>query len=442
MNKSLDIRTNFLSIFKFAFPNILLMMFLSFYVMVDGMFVSRFVGSDALAALNIVYPIISIAMAFGIMFGAGGSAICAIKLGRGQNEQARQDFVAITFVSVICGIIITAICLVFIDELIYMLGARGDIIGYGYDYLMPSIFFITATIVQAVFQFFLITAGKPVSALILTLIGGITNIVLDYVFIVLLDLGVTGAAVATGLGALFGSLYGVSVFVFSKKGSLYFVKLKFNKGTILKTFSNGSSEMVNNIAGALTMFLFNYSMLKIAGENGVAAITIILYAQFLLNSIYMGYAGGVAPLISFNHGRQNFTSLKTIIKNSLIFLFVVSIIVVTVSVVFAPQIVGVFASSDINVAEMATQGLRIFATGFVFSGLNIFISCMFTAFSNGKISALVSFFRTFICIVSALLILQNLIGINGVWISVPLAELLSLILGLILFFHFKKIYKY
>lgn len=441
MENSISQKFTFTSLIKFTIPSIVMMMFMSLYTIVDGVFVSRFVGTDALSSVNIVYPFINVVIAFGVMLGSGSSAVIAKKLGEGKDKEAKENFTLIILVGFILGIIIALIGYLFSDNILKILGTNDKLYMYCVDYFKASLIFVPAFIISLCFNFLAITAGKPDIGLILTLMGGFANIILDYVFIVPLDMGIKGAALATGMGVLIPSVIGIIYFI-PKRGSLHFVKPKFDIEAIIKSCSNGSSEMVTNLSSGVTTMLFNLVMMKHLGSDGVAAITIVLYGQFLINSAYIGFSSGVAPVISYNYGNDDKEGLRNIIKYSFIFISISSIILVIVALFGAKNIVGVFADKGSNVYEIGYVGFTLFSTCFLFTGINIFTSAKFTAFSNGRVSATISFLRTFVFTASGIIILPKIIGINGVWLAVTVAEILTIIISLYFVNKYKTIYGY
>ncbi len=430
------------NLLKFVLPSMILMVFLSLYTMIDGIFVAQFVGTDALSAINIIYPIINVVLAIGLMLGTGGSAICARKLGMGKTDEAKQDFSSICLLALFLGLLLLVLGLLFQTQLVYLLGSNETLFSHCLDYLIPTVIFAPALMMQSTFQVFLITAGKPNAAFALTLTGGLTNILFDFIFVALLDLGTLGAAWATGLGCLFAALYGLCSFIFSKNSLLHFMKPIFRPSMLLQCCANGSSEMVTNLSLAVTTYLFNTTMLRLAGEDGVAAITIILYSQFLLSALYMGYASGVAPLISYNYGRQDRAKLHRLYRFSICFTLFLGIFCFALALLLSQPITNIFSDPESAVNTLATEGLRIFALSFLAAGVNIFASSMFTAFSNGPISALISLLRTFVFLVSLLLLLPQLLGVSGVFLAVPIAELLSLLVCIFLFLRYRSVYHY
>ena len=431
-----------LSLIKFTFPTIIMMIFISTYSIVDGIFVARFLGTNALSAANIVNPFFGLVLATGIMLATGGSAFCGFQMGVGNEQKAKESFSFIVLIGTIAGLIIGGIGFFFSKEIVTALGANTVLLQDSIDYARLVSLFVPFFILQVLFQYFFVTAGKPALGLIVTILAGLTNIILDYVFIVPMGMGITGAALATSIGFVIPVLFGLAYFSLCRNGSLYFVKPGFDLHTLKKSCSNGLSEMVNNLATAITTFLFNIMMMRLVGEDGVAAITIILYTQFLTTALYLGYSSGVAPLISYNYGNDDQSHLKKLIQYSLLFILISSLLVFIVSFLIAEPIVRVFTIPDSSVYVLALRGYRIFVLSVLFAGSNIFASAMFTAFSDGKTSVIISFLRTFAFLVSTMLLLPILIGIDGIWIAIPLAEILTLVISIIYFVKKRKLYHY
>lgn len=427
---------------KFTLPSVIMMVFNSFYTMVDGGFVSNFVGTTALSAVNISYPLISLVFAIGIMLASGGSAVVAKQMGEGKQLKAKQSYTFIVTCGVVLGIIIAFIGLFFTKEISLLLGANDAIYEYCYDYILYISIFIPFAILQVLFQFFFVTAGRPNLGLILTVIGGAANIFLDYLFMGPMDLGIKGAAVATGIGFMIPAVIGLIWFAKKEDRILCFTKPKFDGKVLLKTCTNGSSEMVSNLAVAVTTFLFNKLMMRYVGEDGVAALTIVLYAQFLFTAVFLGYTSGIAPLFSYNYGAQNEKRLKKLFKLSIIFITICSIFAYAFSLLLAKPVVGLFSEPNSTVYNLAIRGMDLFGISFLFMGFNIFASGLFTSFSNGLISALLSFLRTFVFIILAIMFLPKLLNVDGIWLSIPLAELVALFVSLIYMIRYKKIYQY
>jgi putative MATE family efflux protein len=442
MNNSLAKKFTISSLMLFALPNIVMMIFLSLYVIVDGMFISRYVGTTALSAVNMVYPAISIEMAISIMLSSGASAIIAKKLGEGEEDKAKAFFTFITLIVAGIGLSIAILGAVFVDGIIIALGASQSQLELCKNYGQILFVFAPFFFLQTAFQTLFITAGKPNLGLITTVCAGITNIVLDYIFLKIFGMGIKGAAVATGISCMIPAIVGIVFFASNKKGSLYFVKPKFDGKMLVLSCTNGSSEMVSNIANAVTTFLFNYTFLHFYGEDGVASISIVLYFQFVFSAIYFGYSMGVAPIISFKYGCDDEEQLKNIFKNSMVFLIISSIASFILSRVLIRFAMTLFTEYGSTVFNITLKGFPLFSIGFLFMGISIFASAMFTAFSDGKTSAIISSARTFIFLVAAILIFPILLGEKGIWISVPVAEALGLTVSAIYLLRKKSKYKY
>lgn len=429
MDNKLAKQYHFWSLFKFSFPTIVMMVFMSLYSIVDGIFVSRLVGTDALSAVNIVYPLLCVVMAISIMLGTGGSAIVARKMGEGDAKQAREDFSMIVAVGVILGLAVTLLGFLLIEPLLKFLGANGEIMGLCREYAQPLLWFVIPAMLQMLFQMFFVTAGKPGLGLVVTVLGGLANIVLDYLFIAQMGWGIAGAAVATGIGCAIPGLFGLIWFLFARTDTLYLVRPVWRGNVLLHTVLNGSSELVTNLSSAVITLLFNVIMMRYLGVDGVAAITIVLYAEFLLTAVYLGYSSGIAPIISYNHGEGNTQQLKRIFNISMWFLLACAVFTCAVAILFAEQMVAIFTPRETAVFTLAVHGYYLYAISYLFKGVNIYASSMFTALSDGKTSAWLSFMRTFVFIVLGMLLLPRFLGPDGIWLAVPFAELLSLILS-------------
>lgn len=442
MNNQLAGKITPWSLMRFTFPTIVMMVFMSLYTMVDGVFVSNLIGENALSAINIVYPVSSIIIAISIMLATGGGAIIARNMGEGKAQLAKENFSMITAVGIGIGIFIMLAGLLFIRPIIIAMRATPALYDYCYDYIRILIIFSPFAVLQMLFQFFFVTAGKPKLGLGAIVAGGIVNIVLDYVLITYTDMGIAGAAVATGLGYATPGIFGLIYFTVKRDGTLYFIKPKWRKEVFWQSCFNGSSEMVTNLATAITTFLFNVVMLRYMGENGVAAITVVLYAQFLLTSVYLGYSSGTAPLFSYHYGMKKDEELHKLYKISLLFILISSIVIFAASILLSSGIVGIFVKAESEVFAIARHGFLLFSVSYLFTGINIFASSMFTAFSNGKISALISFLRTFVLIVAAVLLLPIVMGADGVWLAIPAAEFLTVMVSIFYLIRYRKIYHY
>lgn len=431
MSNSIAKDFRFFSLLRFALPTIIMMVFMSLYTIVDGIFVSRLLGSDALSALNIVYPFISLTIACGVMIASGGSALCAKKMGEGKDREARELFSMLLLTAAVIGLLLLAVGTVFLRPLVRLLGATDLLMADSMTYLQVSLYFAPACVLQLFFQTFFVTAGNPGLGLALTVTGGLCNMIFDYLFMGPLRFGIAGAALATGIGQLIPTVVGIFYFLFVRR-TLYIVRPRLRLRDLAQSCLNGFSEMVTNISNAVITYLFNIVMLRLLGEDGVAAITIVLYGQFLFNALYMGFSMGVAPIISFNHGRRNTLRLKRILKLCFQFIVGTSVMVTLTALLASPAIVGVFTPPSTNTYAITKHGFFLFSFNYLFAGINIFASAMFTAFNNGPVSALISFLRTFVFIAASILLLPQFLGVTGVWLSVPAAELLTLFLSLYL----------
>ena len=429
------------SLLRFAFPTIVMMIFMGLYTIGDTIIISRFVNTDALSALNIVTPVINVIVGLGAMLATGGSAIVARKMGEGKAKRASQDFTLIVMAGMILGVAVAIFGSLLIDKIIWGLGASDLLFPYCRKYLFILLLFTPASMMQVLFQNLIVTAGKPNFGMILSISAGAINVLFDYTFVVLMDMGIAGSALGTGIGYMLPTVIGLLFFVRSK-GTLRFQKPIMDFKVLWESGSNGFSEMVSQIATAVTTFLFNIMMMKLLGEDGVAAITIIIYTQFLLTTLYIGFSMGVAPIISYNFGSKDYDRLKKIFRMCLFFICAVSILVFAIAMLLGSPLVSVFSAKGTPVFQIARQGFLIFPISFLFCGFNIFASATFTALSNGKVSAIISTLRTFVFISAALLIFPQIFGVVGVWIAVPLAELLTILISLFFILKNKRVYHY
>ena len=418
-----------------------MMIFMGLYTIVDTIFVAQFVNTDALSSINIVCPIINITVGLGTMIATGGNAIISRKMGAGENQEAKEDFTLLILTGIVTGVLISGGGTIWIDQIVYALGASDLLFPYCKDYLMVIFLFIPANILQTLFSNLFVTAGKPGLGFGLSVLAGVANIILDYVFIVSCGLGIQGAALGTGFGYLIPTVAGLIYFAGSK-GTLSFTRPKWKWAVIGESCFNGSSEMVSQLATAVTTFLFNRTMMDLLGEDGVAAITIIIYSQFLLNTLYIGFSMGIAPIVGFNYGNRNDIQQKRVFAISMRFIAAASALIFVVSMFGGPYIVQLFADKTSEVYQIAANGFTIFSYNFLFCGLNNFTSAMFTALSNGKVSAVLSFLRTFGLLAGGILLLPRIWGITGVWLAVPAAEGIMFAVSLICLLRYRRIYAY
>lgn len=406
---------------RFALPTVAMMLFMGLYTIVDTIFVARFVNTDALSSINIVCPVINVTVGLGTMLAAGGNAIISRKMGAGNNQAAREDFTLLILTGAGIGAAILLGGTIWMDQILTALGASERLLPYCKDYLRVLLLFFPANILQTLFSNLFVTAGQPGLGFGLAVLSGAANILLDYVFIALCGLGIAGAALGTGVGYLIPAAAGLIYFARSE-GTPSFTRPKWKWAVIRESCFNGSSEMVSQLAAAVTTFLFNRTMMDLAGEDGVAAVTILIYSQFLLNTMLIGYAMGVAPVIGFQHGNGNSVQQKKIFAASMRLIGAASGLIFLLSLSGGPYVAGLFAGDAPEVRRLAENGFSIFSYSFLFCGLNIYTSAMFTALSNGIVSAILSLLRTFGLLAGGIVLLPRFWGINGVWLAVPVAE--------------------
>ena len=443
METSISKKATWRHLLKFSLPTIISMLLMSVFGIVDGVFVSRFIDQTALSAVGIVVPFIMFAMAIGFMLGTGGNALVAKKLGEGLEKEARENFSLISLAAVVLSVIMSVIGFVFPSLILSILGADEVIQGMAVIYMQPLLLFLPTVILGMVFQQFLITEGKAYYITITTFVGGVLNAGLNYLLIHELQMGLRGAAIATSIGYTLPFIVGIAYFFFNKKGYLRFVKPKFDIRVLTKTSTNGASEMVAMFAGSITGALMNNVVMRIYGWEAVAAASIMFAGLSIVASAFSGYASGIAPIISYNYGKGDTDNLKRVYKNSLRIIGVLSIIGVAGGWLLTYPLLNVYdVPIGTSIHTLTVNGLRIFTLGFVFMAYNAFASMMFTALNNGKLSALLSFFRTLVFVIISYLVLPEIFGINGAWAAMPFAELLAI--GMTIYFlkSRKKVYKY
>ncbi len=427
---------------KFTLPTIAMMIFTSIYGVVDGVFVSNCVGSDAFAAVNLIMPIIMILGSVGFMIGTGGSAIVSKTLGEGKKEKANEYFSMLVYLCVVSGVILSVIGIIFTGPIAVLLGAKGSIAKDCVAYGRTVFFMLTGLFLQNAFQSFLVVAEKPKLGLFVTLLAGFTNMFLDFLFVYVLRFGVFGAALATGISQFVGSVIPIIYFAGGKNNVLKLTKCRFNKDIIIKTCINGSSEMVTNMSMSLVNILYNMQLMKYIGTNGVVAYGIIMYVGFIFVGTYMGYAVGSAPVISYHYGAGNKDELKNLFKRSLTIIIVSSVVMTLIAEIIAGYLAGIFVSYDNNLLELTTEAIRIYAVSYLISGVNIFASSFFTALNNGVVSAVISFMRMFVFQIVMILLLPVVLGISGIWTAVIAAEVLSVVISVMFLVKNRKKYSY
>lgn len=429
------------NILHFAVPTIVMSVFMSFYTMVDGLFVSNLIGTDALSAINLTAPVIQLVTAVSTMLATGGSAVIMRKMGEGKTEEAKQDFTFLILVNVVAGLLMCMLGYALMGKLFEGMGLSAGVAAYCTEYLSRYLLFTIPILLMNNFTLYMIASEKATLSLFCSVAGGVLNIILDYILIAVCDMGIAGAAVATGLGYSVTAIAGL--FVFSRrKNLLHFTKPAYRFRVLLDASTNGCSEMATALVTGIITLLFNWTMLKYVGENGVAAVTIIMYVLMFTSSLYAGYSYGVAPMASYYFGEGNSEKLKKLVSLSLRTIAVISIVTVTLSLAVTEPLVAVFARPDNPVYGLAVTGNRICSIALCFIGFNIFASGLFTALSNGIVSAVLAFSRSFVFMLIAMLTLPALFGVTGVWLATPAAEFMAVLLSAAMFLKYRKRYRY
>lgn len=427
---------------RFVLPSVIMMVFTSIYGVVDGIFVSNFVGKTPFAALNLIFPFIMILGAAGFMLGTGGSAYVGKTLGEGKKEEANQYFSFLIYTALALGILLAILGIIFVRPVARFLGADDAMIEHCVVYGRIIMAALPAFMLQNMFQSFLITAEKPTIGLFVTVGAGCTNMFLDWLFIAVFQWGLPGAALATALSQCVGGIVPLMYFLVQKKTLLYLTKTRFYGRVLWHSCSNGISELLSNISMSIVSMLYNYQLIKVAGENGIAAYGVIMYVQFIFIAIYIGYAIGTAPIISYNYGAGNHKELQNLFKKSAVIVSNSSVILTVVALLMAGILSGIFVSYDPELFEMTKRGFALCSFSFLFSGIGIFGSSLFTALNNGVVSAVISFLRSVIFQVIAVLVLPIFWGIDGIWASVSLAELAGMMITLVFVVALRKRYHY
>lgn len=442
MNISLSEHFTYKKLFLFTIPSIAMMIFTSIYGVVDGIFVSNIVGETAFTAVNFIMPVLMVLSSVGFMFGAGGSALVSKTLGEGDSERANSIFSLIVYASFVVGVILAALGIVFMRSIAAALGAEGAMLDSCTLYGGIVVSALPMFMLQQEFQSLFITAERSRLGLAVTLVAGVLNMIFDALFMAVFRWGVAGAAAATAISQIAGGVIPL-VYFFRKNTSLLRLgKTRLDFKALGKTCSNGSSEFVSQGSMSVVNMLYNYQLIKYAGEGGVAAYGVMMYVNLVFLAIFIGYSVGAAPIVGFNFGAQNRAELKNLRRKSTIIIIAASIVMVVVSQLSASGLAGIFIADNPDLREFTTRGFRFFAILFMFAGINIFGSSFFTALNNGAVSALISFLRTLVFQISAVLILPLFWGSDGIFISVAFAELLSCVLTIVFLITKRKKYNY
>ena len=430
-------------LFRFCLPSVVMMVFTSIYGVVDGYFVSNYVGKTPFAGVNLIMPFLMILGGVGFMVGTGGSALVAKYLGEKNDGQARRVFSMMMILTLILGVSTSVLGIVFAKHVAVLLGADGEMIGYCVTYARTCLIFNTMFMFQNVFQSFLVTAERPKLGLAVIVAAGCTNMVLDALFIAVLQMGVIGAALATGLSQTIGGLLPLIFFLRKNNGSkLHMVRTRLELRPIAQACSNGASELMTTISSSIVSMLYNHQLLSLAGENGVSAYGVLMYVQFIFAAVYIGYSIGTSPIVGYNYGAQNYAELKNMRSKSIKTMLTAGVVMVVIAELLAPVLAGIFVGYDQELFDMTVHAFRLFSFTFLLSGFNIWCSSFFTALNNGAISAAVSFLRTLVFQLAAVLILPIFFKLDGVWISVAFAEVCAFIISVIFLLAKRKKYNY
>ncbi len=427
---------------SFALPSIVMMLFTSAYSIVDGIFVSNFAGKLPFAAINLIMPYIMILGTVGFMIGTGGTALISKTLGMGDRKKANEIFSMLTWLCILIGIVLTVLAIAFLRPAAQLLGGKGEMLEDAVIYGTIVLLSAPGYILQFAFQGFCVTAEKSNLSLWMTVAAGVCNIVLDALFVAVFRWGLVGAAVATAIAQTLGGIIPIVYFIRPNQSLLWLGKFHFDGKAFLRACTNGSSELMSNLSMNLVAILYNIQLQHYAGEDGIAAYGVIMYVNLMFLSIFIGFSIGSAPLIGYNHGADNRPELKNLFRKSLVILGSSSVIMTVLAAALAKPLSFIFVGYDRTLMDMTVRGFVIYSLSFLLCGFNIFGSSMFTALNNGLISALISFLRTLLCQVAAVLVLPLLMGLDGIWLSIVAAELIALILTVICFAIFRKRYHY
>ena len=430
-------------IFRFALPSIVMMVFTSIYGVVDGTFVSNFVGKTPFAAVNLVWPFLMILGAFGFMIGTGGSALVAKTLGENKKEDANRYFTMLITLVVILGVLLTIIGLIVLRPLSSALGASGQMLEDCVTYGRTLMIFNTAFMLQSVFQSLFITAEKPRLGLIMTVAAGLTNMVLDALFIAVFKWGLVGAALASGLSQCIGGILPLIYFLSSKNDTpLKFVKTKMEGKVLLKACVNGASELMTTVSSSLVSMLYNFQLMRLAGQNGIAAYGAVMYVEFAFVAVFIGYSIGTAPIVSYHYGSENHNEVKNMLQKSFKIMSILGITMMVLAQILASPLAKVFVGYDKQLFDMTVHGFRLFSFYFILAGINIYASSFFTALNNGMISAIISFSRTLGFETLAVIILPIFLQLDGVWLAITVAEICAFVISISFLIAKKEKYHY
>ncbi|MCI9330751.1 MAG: MATE family efflux transporter [Oscillibacter sp.] len=411
---------------RFTFPTVVMLIFTSIYGVVDGVFVSNFAGKTAFAAVNLIMPALMIFATVGFMLGTGGSAVVARTMGEGDLPRANRYFSLIVFAGFLAGALLTVVGLLIIEPLCILLGARGELLPLAILYGRILTLALVPFILQNMFQSFLVAAERPKLGLGLTVAAGLTNMLGDYLLVGVLPWGVAGAAIATVASSFVGGVVPLIYFLLPNKTPLRLTKPRFERRVLAQACSNGSSEMMSNLSTSLVSILYNFQLMRLIGEDGVAAFGVIMYVNFIFIGVFMGYSIGAGPVVSYHYGAGNQEELQSLLRKSLLLMLLSCAGLTAAAVALAGPLSRIFVGYDLELLALTTRGFRLYALSFLAMGFNIFGSAFFTALSNGAISAAIAFLRTLLFQTAAIFILPLFLGLDGIWLAVTAAELLTL----------------
>lgn len=442
MNIQLSDHFNYKKLLRFTLPSIIMMIFTSIYGIVDGFFVSNFAGKTPFAAVNFIMPFLMILGAFGFMFGTGGSALIAKTMGEGKQEEAKRLFSLFVYVSAGFGVVVAVFGVLLVRPIAAALGAEGKLLENCVIYGRIILTALPAYMLQFEFQSFFTTAEKPKLGLFVTLAAGITNMVLDALFVAVFKWGLIGAAVATAASQLVGGILPLFYFFYPNKSSLRLVKTKYNGKALFKACVNGSSELMTNISMSIVSMLYNMQLMKYAGENGVAAYGVLMYVNMIFLSTFIGYSVGTAPIIGYHYGAGNHAELKSLLNKSIRIISITSICMLALGEFLSQPLTVIFVGYDKELLDLTLRGFSIFSFSFLFAGITIFGSSFFTALNDGLISALISFLRTLVFQMAAVLIFPFFWGIDGIWLSIVAAECMATFVTIFFIVRLRPKYHY
>ena len=427
---------------RFTLPSILMMIFTSIYGVVDGFFVSNYVGAEAFASVNLIMPVIIILSAVGFMIGTGGNALVAMTLGQHDERRANEIFSMLIYILIFLGICLSIAMAVFMPKMARILGATDIMIDDCVIYGRISMVSLTFFMLQTSFQSFMVTAARPHFGLYITIAAGVTNMVLDLVFVGILGFGVAGAAWATVASEIVGGSVPLIYFIIPNKSKLNLVKAGFQFRPLIKVLSNGASEFMTIISSSFVNMLYNLQLMKIAGEKGVASFGVIMYINFIFTGVLFGYAFGSSSIVSYHYGAENYKELRSLFSKSIKIIGIASLISFASAQIFAIPLIKIFFSYSDELIHMTTHGFRIYSIAYLMIGFNGYASSLFTALNNGKVSATIAFGRTLVFQVASILILPQIFGLDGIFSSIIVAEFLAIMVSMFFINKYKNEYHY